>query len=81
MGGSTGKRTKMRASKYDVLREVWKSVAVPSIMYGMDVIVWNENELGKLEVGQNRVARMTLNAPRYAAIEALRETWAGVLLD
>ncbi|MPC55561.1 hypothetical protein E2C01_049503 [Portunus trituberculatus] len=38
----------------------------------MDVIVWNENEPEKLEVGQNRVSRMALNAPRYAAIEALR---------
>ena len=62
----------MRASKYDVLWEVRKSVAVPTIMYGMDVIPWTDNELEKLEVGQNRVARMALNAPRYAAIEALR---------
>ena len=62
----------MRASKYDVLREVWKSVAVPSIMYGMDVIAWNENEIDRLEVGQNRVARMALKAPRYTAVEALR---------
>ena len=33
-------------------------MAVPSIMYGMDVTAWNENEIDKLEVGQNRVARM-----------------------
>lgn len=26
----------------------------------------------RLEAGQNRVARMALNAPRYAAVEALR---------
>ncbi|MPC10999.1 hypothetical protein E2C01_003649 [Portunus trituberculatus] len=38
----------------------------------MDVTVWNENELEKLEVGQNRIARMALNAPRYAVIEGLR---------
>ena len=63
---------RMRACKYDVLREVWKSVAVPSIMYGMDVVAWNESEIEKLEVGQNRVARMALNAPRYAGTEALR---------
>ena len=31
----------MRVSKY-VLREIWKSVAVPSVMYGMEVIAWNE---------------------------------------
>ena len=47
-------------------------MAVPSIMYGMDVIAWNDNELEKLEMGQNRVARMALNAPRYVAVEALR---------
>lgn len=70
--GRLGSAARLRASKYDVLREVWKSVAVPSIMYGMDVIAWNESELEKLEVGQNRVARMALNAPKYAAIEALR---------
>ncbi|MPC23229.1 hypothetical protein E2C01_016269 [Portunus trituberculatus] len=62
----------MRGRKYDVLREVWKSVAVPSIMYGMDFMAWNENELEKLKVGQNRAARMALNEPGYAAIKALR---------
>ena len=62
----------MRASKYDVLREIWKSVAVSSVMYGMEVIAWSEKEIDKLEVEQNRVARMALNAPRYAAVEAQR---------
>lgn len=34
---------------HNVQQEVWESLAVPSIMYlyGMDVIVWNENELKK----------------------------------
>ena len=62
----------MRACKYDVLRKVWKSVAVLSVMDGMNVVAWNESEIEKRDVGQNRVARMALNAPRYAAIEALR---------
>ncbi|XP_050705903.1 uncharacterized protein LOC126991179 [Eriocheir sinensis] len=70
--GRLGSAARMRASKYDVIREVWKSVAVPSIMYGMDVMTWNDSEIEKLEVGQNRVARMALNAPRFAAVEALR---------
>ena len=70
--GRMGSAARMRACKYDVLREVWKSVAVPSVMYGMNVVAWNESELAKLDVGQNRVARMALNAPRYAAVEALR---------
>ena len=37
--GRLGSSASMRACKYDVLREVWKSVGMPSIMYGMDVIV------------------------------------------
>ena len=45
-------------------------MAVPSVMDGMNVVAWNESEIEKLDVGQNRMA---LNAPRYAAaIEALR---------
>ena len=63
----------MRASEYDVLREVWKSVAVPSVMYGMDVIAWNENENDRPEVGQNRVARMALNTPRYSGWSTFRK--------
>ncbi|MPC75191.1 hypothetical protein E2C01_069575 [Portunus trituberculatus] len=63
---------RMRASKYDMLREVWKSVAVPSIIYVMDVIAWNKSEIDKLEVGQCRIARLALNALRYTAVEALR---------
>ena len=32
---------RMRASKCDVVREVSKGVAVPNILYGMDVMMWN----------------------------------------
>ena len=70
--GQLGSVARMRACKYDVLREVWKSVAVPSVMYGMEVFAWNESEINNLEIGQNRLARIALNAPRYAAVEALR---------
>ena len=30
------------------------------------------SEINQLGVGQNRVARMALNAPRYASVEALK---------
>ena len=46
---------------------------VESIMYGMEVITWSEKEIDKLKVRQNRVVRPALNAPRYAAVEALRD--------
>ena len=56
--GRLGNAARMRACKYDVLREVWKSVAVPSIMYGMDVTAWSEKDIDKLDVGQNRAAHL-----------------------
>ena len=64
----------MRASNYDVVREVWKKVAVLSVMYGIDVIAiaWKENEIDKIQVWQNRVVRMALNASMYTAVAALR---------
>ena len=53
---------RVRASKYEVLREVWKSVAVPSLMYAwsMDVIPWSNSELEQMEVTQRKVARLSL---------------------
>lgn len=62
----------MRACKFEVLKEVWRRMVVPSIMYGMDVMVWNESYINKLEVVENRVVRMALNVSLYAATEALR---------
>lgn len=37
---------------------LWKSMAVTSIMYGMDVLIWTESdsELVKLDAGQKNVA-------------------------
>ena len=61
-----------RANKYLVVRELWKGMAVPSIMYGMNVLNWTECELQKLEVIQNKVGRIALGANRYASVEAIR---------
>ena len=44
---------------------------MPSIMFGIDVTEWSEQEIDNLDVGQNRVARMALNAPMYAAVVSL----------
>lgn len=49
---------RMRACKSDVLCEVWKSVAVPSVMHEMEAFSWSGNEVDKLEGGQNRAARI-----------------------
>ena len=63
-----------------MLRELWKTVAVPSLMYGMDVVNWNENDMQKLEVIQNKVGRIALGANWYAAVEAIRGDMLRVLL-
>ena len=42
--GQLGSAARMRASEYDVLQEIWKSVAVPSVMYSMEVIAWSERD-------------------------------------
>ena len=61
-----------RASKYDVVREVWKGVAVPSILYSVDMMVWSKRDVDKLKECQNKIARVALGAPRYASVEELR---------
>ena len=63
---------RMRANKYEVLRELWKSVAVPSVLYGMNVMYWNETDMQKLERVQNKIGRVALGANGYAAVEAIR---------
>jgi thymidine phosphorylase len=70
--GILGSAAKVRASKYELLREVWKIEPVPSTMYGLDVRAYSDGELDKLDLVQNRVVRLALGAPRQTAVEALR---------
>ncbi|KAF2351965.1 hypothetical protein FHG87_017282 [Trinorchestia longiramus] len=52
---------KYRANKYECVRGIWMYVTVPSIIFGMTVMPWNEGDLEKLEVLQNRVGRLALD--------------------
>ena len=61
-----------RVNKYLTVRELWKTLAVPSIMYGMNVLNWSECELQKLEIIQNKVGRIALGANKYVSVEAIR---------
>ena len=70
--GRLGSVARFRANRYECLRGLWKSVAVPGIMYGMDVMRWTESELSKLDVTQNKVGRMALGANRWVGVEAIR---------
>ena len=61
-----------RANRYEVVRGLWKGVAIPSIMYGLETFVWPKKDMDRLEVSQNKVGRVALGANRYAAVEAIR---------
>ena len=47
-------------------------MAVPGLMYGLETMVWTKNDLGKMEVCQNKVGRIALGANKYVAVEGLR---------
>ena len=50
----------------------WKSLALPSILYGANVFIITDVEMKKLEKIENGVYRQMLGAPRYTAKCALR---------
>ena len=47
-------------------------MAVPSMMYGMNVINWTERDMQKFDVVQSKVGKVALGANGYAAVEAIR---------
>ncbi|KAF2349195.1 hypothetical protein FHG87_020049 [Trinorchestia longiramus] len=51
---------------------MWEYIAVPSVIFGMNVMAWNGGDHEKLEVLQNRVGRLALGAPKWTAVEAIR---------
>ena len=50
----------------------WKSLALPSFLYGANIFYLTEEEMKKLEIIENGVYRQILGAPRYTANCALR---------
>ena len=63
---------RMRGNKYEVLRNVWKTIAVPSLMRGLDVMPCTLGDCDRLDVIQNVVGRVALGANRYVGVEAIR---------
>ena len=63
---------RMRGNKYEVLRNIWKTIAVPSLMRGLDVIPCTLGDCDRLDVIQNVVGRVALGANRYVGVEAIR---------
>ena len=50
----------------------WKSLALPSILYGANIIEFSKTEIEKLQTIENSVYRQILGAPNYAQKSALR---------
>lgn len=50
----------------------WKNVALPSILYGTNIINLTDTELNKLQTIENGVYRKILGAPKYAPNCTLR---------
>ena len=50
----------------------WKSVALPSILYGINVINLSEDDIKSLQTIENSVYRAILGAPDYAPNSTLR---------
>ncbi|XP_043192465.1 uncharacterized protein LOC122365374 [Amphibalanus amphitrite] len=59
-------------NKLMIGKTFWKSLALPSILYGANIFYITEEEVKKLEMIENGVYRQILGAPRYTANCALR---------
>ena len=59
-------------NKLLVGKTYWKNIIIPEILYGIDNIVYNKNELEQIQKSENQAYRLILTAPRYTPIEILR---------
>ena len=51
---------------------MWKNIAVPGIMYGMNVLGVTEKELKDLETIQNKIGRLALGGNKLERVQAIR---------
>ena len=58
--------------KITIGKAYWKSVCLPSILYGASILNFTENEINKLQTIENGVYRQILGAPKYAQTCTLR---------
>ena len=61
-----------KRNKYEVIRELWKGVAVPACMYGAEIVNFRRNDVVELEKIQHKIGRIALGAPKYTAVEGIR---------
>ena len=64
--------TTKQVNIYKIARTLWKGVGIPRSTYGYEVCRVSGTELQRMEVIQNKVARLGLGANKFVATEALR---------
>ena len=70
--GRINNMTKFRSNSYEIVRGLWKGVAVPNLMYNLEITNLKEIDIRGLETTQNKMARSGLGANKIAAVETLR---------
>jgi len=54
-----------------LLHKLWTTYAVPSFLYGAEVITWSIDTINKLELIQKSLIRNVFRLPTYTAVDAL----------
>ena len=49
--------SKFRSNKYEITRGLWKGVAIPSLLYGIEIIPIKIRDIEKMEQTQNKIVR------------------------
>ena len=50
----------------------WKCIVLPSVLFGAELVNFRETDLKQLQIAENSVLRVMLNAPKYACISAMQ---------
>ena len=56
MYGIINGKTNCRINKYEIIRGLWKGMAVPSIMYGLKVVGMGKKDIKGIEIVHNKAA-------------------------
>ena len=57
--GRLGSIARCRANKYEVVRGIWKGMAVPSVMYGLESMTWSTKDKSKNGSGAQRSGQIS----------------------
>ena len=50
----------------------WKTMVLPSVLYGAELVTFRESDLNTMQIAENRVLRCMMQGPSYAPIAAMQ---------